>query len=101
MRHQRSATTIGTMTSEDEAQLSDIPLQMIEAWNRGDAEAFAAPFSETADFIAFEGTHLHGRSEIAAGVVAKWAGILSFGDLGGICRDTCDDSRPDAAFESG
>jgi uncharacterized protein (TIGR02246 family) len=39
---------------------------MIAAWNRGDSDAFAAPFTETADFIAFEGTHLHGRAEIAA-----------------------------------
>jgi uncharacterized protein (TIGR02246 family) len=51
---------------EAEAQIADIPMHMIAAWNRGDAEAFAAPFSENADFIAFEGTHLRGRSEIAA-----------------------------------
>jgi pyruvate/2-oxoglutarate dehydrogenase complex dihydrolipoamide dehydrogenase (E3) component len=34
---------------------------MIDAWNRGSGEGFAAPFSETADFITFEGTHLKGR----------------------------------------
>ena len=39
---------------------------MAEAWNRGDAEGFAARFSDTADFIAFEGTHLKGRDEIVA-----------------------------------
>ncbi|MEG4396842.1 SgcJ/EcaC family oxidoreductase [Microcoleus sp. BROC3] len=39
---------------------------MIDAWNRGSGEGFAAPFSETADFIAFEGTHLKGRKAIAA-----------------------------------
>ncbi len=50
----------------DEAELREIPLRMIAAWNRGDDEAFAAPFSDTADFIAFEGTHLHGRAEIHA-----------------------------------
>jgi uncharacterized protein (TIGR02246 family) len=49
-----------------EAEIAEIPIQMIAAWNRGDAEAFAAPFTETADFIAFEGTHLRGRAEIAA-----------------------------------
>ena len=41
-------------------------LGMAEAWNRGDAEGFAARFSESADFIAFEGTHLKGRDEIVA-----------------------------------
>jgi uncharacterized protein (TIGR02246 family) len=50
----------------DEAELREIPLRMIAAWNRGDGDAFAAPFTDTADFIAFEGTHLHGRAEIAA-----------------------------------
>jgi uncharacterized protein (TIGR02246 family) len=44
---------------------AEIPRRMIAAWNRGDADAFAAPFTDTADFIAFEGTHLHGRAEIA------------------------------------
>src|SRR6266550_8374413 len=39
---------------------------MIDAWNAGDAAAFAAPFADEADFIAFEGTHLKGRREIAA-----------------------------------
>jgi len=50
----------------DVAALTNIPLLMAEAWNRCDAEGFAAPFSRTADFIAFEGTHLSGREEIAA-----------------------------------
>jgi uncharacterized protein (TIGR02246 family) len=51
--------------TSDEAEIADVPMRMIAAWNRGDADAFAAPFSETADFIAFEGTHLRGREEIA------------------------------------
>ena len=42
----------------DEAAVRGFPLQMIDAWNAGDGTAFAAPFSDTADFIAFEGTHL-------------------------------------------
>ena len=53
-------------TERDEAELGSIPLEMIEAWNRGDSDAFAAPFTDTADFVAFEGTHLRGRAEIAA-----------------------------------
>ncbi len=50
----------------DQAAIRQIPLRMIDAWNRGSGEAFAAPFSEHADFIAFEGTHLVGRAQIAA-----------------------------------
>jgi uncharacterized protein (TIGR02246 family) len=49
----------------DEAAVRGFPLQMIDAWNAGDGAAFAAPFSDTADFIAFEGTHLKGRRAIA------------------------------------
>lgn len=46
--------------------IARIPIQMITAWNSGDADGFAAPFTDTADFVAFEGTHLRGRDEIAA-----------------------------------
>lgn len=55
-----------TLSEQDVADLSGIPLGMADAWNRGDADGFAARFSDTADFIAFEGTHLTGRDEIAA-----------------------------------
>jgi uncharacterized protein (TIGR02246 family) len=48
----------------DETTIKDVITQMIDAWNRGDAHGFAAPFAEDADFIAFEGTHLSGRREI-------------------------------------
>ena len=59
-------TQRGTITPADEAAIRAIPLQMIDGWNRGSGEAFAAPFSETADFVEFEGTHLTGRQAIAA-----------------------------------
>lgn len=55
-----------TANAADEAAISAIPQQMIDAWNKGSGEAFAAPFTENADFVAFEGTHLKGRQEIAS-----------------------------------
>jgi uncharacterized protein (TIGR02246 family) len=58
--------TPAPLSERDEAELGRIPLQLIEAWNRGDSDAFAAPFTDDADFVAFEGTHLRGRAEIAA-----------------------------------
>ena len=61
-----STKTMQSPTTADEAAIRSIPFQMIDAWNKGDGEAFAAPFAEDADFIAFEGTHLKGRQEIAA-----------------------------------
>lgn len=56
----------GQDAAADDASVRAFPQQMIEAWNAGDGAAFAAPFSDTADFIAFEGTHLKGRRAIAA-----------------------------------
>lgn len=58
--------TIPDQAGQDAATfaISAIPLRMSDAWGAGDAHAFAAPFSDTADFVAFEGTHLTGRGEI-------------------------------------
>ncbi|HEV7607112.1 MAG TPA: SgcJ/EcaC family oxidoreductase [Steroidobacteraceae bacterium] len=50
--------------SYDETTIKDFLARMIDGWNSGDAAEFAAPFSEGADFIAFEGTHLRGRAQI-------------------------------------
>jgi uncharacterized protein (TIGR02246 family) len=55
-----------TQTTADEAAIRAIHQQMIDAWNVGDGAAFAAPFTDDADFIAWEGTHLKGRQEIAS-----------------------------------
>jgi uncharacterized protein (TIGR02246 family) len=52
--------------ADNEKVIRAFPLQMIDAWNRGSAEGFAAPFTEDADFVAFEGTHLKGRRQITA-----------------------------------
>jgi uncharacterized protein (TIGR02246 family) len=38
----------------------------MDGWNQGNAQAFAAPFVEDADFVAFDGTHFKGRSEIVS-----------------------------------
>jgi len=51
--------------STDETKIKEMHANMIEAWNRGSAAAFAAPFAPDADFIAFEGSQLRGRSQIA------------------------------------
>ena len=59
----KSQTT--TQTAADEDAIRAIHLRMIDAWNAGDGAAFAAPFTDDADFVAFEGTHLKGRQEIA------------------------------------
>ncbi len=49
-----------TKTAADEEAIRAIHQRMIDAWNAGDAVAFAAPFTDEANFVAFEGTHLKG-----------------------------------------
>jgi uncharacterized protein (TIGR02246 family) len=39
-------------------------MTLMDGWNAGNAETFAAPFAEEADFIAFDGTRFRGRAEI-------------------------------------
>lgn len=38
--------------------------QLMDGWNAGDAERFAAPFAEDGQLVGFDGTHLRGRDEI-------------------------------------
>ena len=49
-----------TQTTADKDAIRAIHQRMIDAWNAGDAAAFAASFIDEADFVAFEGTHLKG-----------------------------------------
>jgi uncharacterized protein (TIGR02246 family) len=49
----------------DEDAIRAIHQQMIDAWNASNGETFAAPFTDDADFVVFEGTNLKGREEIA------------------------------------
>ena len=51
---------------EDEAAIQDLLWRLIDGWNRGSGEAFAAPFAEDADFVGFDGTYFKGREEIVS-----------------------------------
>ena len=53
--------------STDEKALRDLFQQMQDGWNRGDGQAFAAPFTDDADFIVWNGRYLKGRQAIATG----------------------------------
>lgn len=56
------------MTSmvDDETSVRALYEQLMDAWNRGDGTSFAAVFAGDGDLVAFDGTHLRGREEIAA-----------------------------------
>jgi uncharacterized protein (TIGR02246 family) len=51
---------------KEEASIRALYEQLMDGWNNGSAEAFAAPFEEDADFVAFDGTHFKGRDEIVS-----------------------------------
>jgi len=55
---------MNTERSADEAAVRALYQQLIDGWNEGSGEAFALPFAEDGDLVAFDGTHFKGRSEI-------------------------------------
>jgi uncharacterized protein (TIGR02246 family) len=54
-------------TPSDEAAVRRLFQQLMEAWAAGDAHAYAALFTEDADYIAFDGVNQKGRTGIEAG----------------------------------
>jgi uncharacterized protein (TIGR02246 family) len=52
--------------SADEQALHDLFQVSKDGWNQGDGAAYAASFTEDADYILWNGTHLKGRPAIAA-----------------------------------
>jgi uncharacterized protein (TIGR02246 family) len=54
-----------TTNPADEAAVRGLYQQLMDGWNRGSGDAFAAAFADDGDLIAFDGTHFKGRQEIA------------------------------------
>lgn len=52
---------------EDERAIRAIIAGLSEAWTAGDAEGWAEPFTEDADFTVWNGLYVKGRAEIARG----------------------------------
>ncbi len=48
----------------DEAAVRGLYQELMDGWNRGSGEDFAAVFTDDGDLIAFDGTHFKGREEI-------------------------------------
>jgi uncharacterized protein (TIGR02246 family) len=55
------------VTEKDQAALNEKLGCLARAWAHGDAEAYAAEFSEDAQYIAFDGSRMNGRAAIEAG----------------------------------
>jgi uncharacterized protein (TIGR02246 family) len=55
-----------TSRSADETAIRTLYQQLMDGWNKGSGEAFAAPFAEDGDLVGFDGTHLNGQKEIVS-----------------------------------
>jgi uncharacterized protein (TIGR02246 family) len=66
MQSQMSQPPISKLYADDEAKIRSLYFQIIDGWNKGSGDAFAAPFAEDGDLVGFDGTHLKGRKEIAS-----------------------------------
>lgn len=51
--------------ANDEADVRALIQRLNEAWGEGDADAYAALFTENADYVIFDGSLAKGRAEIA------------------------------------
>ena len=74
-----------SQTAADEDTIRAIHRRMIDAWNAGDSTAFAAPFTDRADFVAWDGTHLKGRREIAAFHRQIFDAVVMAGHIRHVC----------------
>jgi uncharacterized protein (TIGR02246 family) len=52
--------------SADEREIRALHRRMLDAWEAGDGEAFAAPFSDDALFVGFDGSVTRGCDQIAS-----------------------------------
>ena len=57
---------LSTSKSADEAAIRELYQQMVDGWNRGSGEVFAAPYAQDGVLVGYDGTYLKGRREIAS-----------------------------------
>jgi uncharacterized protein (TIGR02246 family) len=66
VQSQMPQPAVSKSSADDEDTIRSLYFQMIDGWNKGSGDVFAAPFSEDGDLVGFDGTHLKGRQEIAS-----------------------------------
>ncbi len=71
------------MTEDREAAVRAVLSGIADAWNAGDATAYAALFTEDADYVTFFGLNMPGRHAIEAGHRALFDGPLKGSKLTG------------------
>jgi uncharacterized protein (TIGR02246 family) len=65
-REEMNADTETARPAADEHEILALHRRMLDAWEAGDGDAFAAPFSDEAVFVGFDGSVVQGRERIAA-----------------------------------
>lgn len=54
----------------DEAAVSTLYRQLLDAWNRQSASEYAAPFTDDANVVGYDGSQMNGRAEIESTIAA-------------------------------
>ena len=54
------------VSDTDKTSFQNVLNDLMQAWNAGDGDGFAACMAEDADFVTIRADHLHGQWEIAA-----------------------------------
>ncbi|MGH3319354.1 MAG: SgcJ/EcaC family oxidoreductase [Streptosporangiaceae bacterium] len=81
----------------DDSPIHDLLRRLTDAWNAGDAKAYADLFTDDADYITFFGLNMPGRQAIEEGHRALFEGPLAGSRLTGIDRPKIRFLRPDVA----
>ena len=67
---------VGAQSAHDEAEIRDLQARQQEAWNRHDAKAYAALFTDDGDVVNVVGWWWKGRSEIETNLTAAFAVVF-------------------------
>jgi len=67
---------LGAQGASDEAEIRDLQARQQEAWNRHDAKAYAALFTDDGDVVNVVGWWWKGRSEIETKLAAAFAVVF-------------------------
>lgn len=60
----------------DEREIRARYAEMLDAWTRGDAEAYGAPLTEDVDYMPYDGTRLSGRQAVVDSHDQLFRGVL-------------------------
>lgn len=65
------------MTSNDDAQITELFDRMLRAWTDGDAEAYGACVTQDCDYVPFDGSRSIGREAVVDSHDKLFRGVLA------------------------